>query len=121
MYQENRHRNPLIGYEYKEIIAGSDQAAMLVDCYENFGWIVEEGVPYEKLYHHIRIRMKRDRKLVNKMELTRLQRHFEACLNEIKSLELAKTRDATVCSMIVGIVGTAFLAGSVFSIIRCKW
>lgn len=116
MYQENIDKNPFVGYEYKEIIASPDTVTMLMDCYENFGWIIDDNIPSEDYYHYTKIRMKRNRKIINKMELTRLQRHFEACLNEIKCLEQSKTRRATICSLLVGIIGTAFLAGSVLAI-----
>lgn len=33
------------------------------------------------------LRMKWNRKLFNKVELTRQQRHFEACVEELKTLE----------------------------------
>ena len=42
------------------------------------------------------LRLKRDRKIVNKTELTRLQRNFEACVREIQSLENSKTSKATI-------------------------
>lgn len=118
MYQENVDRNPFVGFEYKEVVANSDKASMLVDCYENFGWNIDENVPCEDSYYYTKIRLKRNRKIMNKMELTRLQRNFEACVDEIECLEQAKTRKASACSLIVGIIGTAFLAGSVFSIIH---
>lgn len=118
MHQENVCKNPFVGYEYKEIIASSDKASMLVDCYENFGWGVDENAPYEDSYPYTKIKMKRNRKIINKMELTRLQRNFEACLDEIKSLEQSKTRTAMTVSLSVGIIGTAFLAGSVFAIVH---
>ena len=62
------------------------------------------------------LRLKRNRKLVNKMELTRLQRNFEACVNEIETLEKSKTSQATVSALIIGILGTAFMAGSTFAV-----
>jgi hypothetical protein len=52
----------------------------------------------------------------NKAELTRLQQHFEACMDEIVALENSKNQAAMVCSLIVGIIGTAFVAGSVFAV-----
>lgn len=50
------------------------------------------------------------------MELTRLQRNFEACVNEIAVLENTKTSVATMYALIAGILGTAFMAGSVFAV-----
>ena len=50
------------------------------------------------------------------MELTRLQRNFEACVNEIEALEKAKTSKATMRALTAGIVGTAFMAGATFAV-----
>ena len=50
------------------------------------------------------------------MELTRLQRNFEACVREIDELERTKTSRPTVYALIIGMIGTVFMAGSVFAI-----
>jgi len=50
------------------------------------------------------------------MELTRLQKNFEANINEIEKLEESKTSVATMYALIVGVLGTAFMAGSVFAV-----
>lgn len=112
-----------IGYEYKSVTALRDMANLYIDCFPSFGWTLEEkGIgtpivtrPADWLTPN-KLRFKRDRKMVNKMELTRLQREFESRVNEICKLEDSKTASATIASIIVGIVGTAFLAGSVMAI-----
>ena len=53
---------------------------------------------------------------MNKAELTRLQRNFESCIDQIISLEHSKKTTATAVALIIGIIGTAFMAGSVFAI-----
>lgn len=50
------------------------------------------------------------------MELTRLQRNFEACVKEIEMLEQSKTSKGTMYSLMIGLIGTAFMAGSVFAV-----
>ena len=50
------------------------------------------------------------------MELTRLQRNFDGCVLEIERLEQSKTTIAAIAAIIVGLIGTAFMAGSVFAI-----
>lgn len=105
-----------IGYEYKEITVPSEQASMRMDCYECFGWEIDENIASVQGRGYTTVRMKRNRKIVNKMELTRLQQHFEACLNEMEALEKAKTSAATVWSLVVGILGTAFMAGATFAV-----
>ena len=113
---EQRKGTPFVGYEYKEVTVPSNQASMYMDCYETFGWEPDERVGTSGGYNMTRIRMKRDRKIINKMELTRLQRHFEACTREIDALERSKTSAATVWALVIGIIGTAFMAGSVFAV-----
>lgn len=102
------------GYEYKELSAAGERAAFYLDCYESFGWqpdgrLGESGTKG-------RLLLKRERKLVNKMELTRLQRHFEACMDEIRALERSRTSAATMWALVVGLIGTAFLAGATFAV-----
>lgn len=109
---------PFIGYEYKEITVSDEQVSMYLDCYENFGWEPDENNFSTKGHSGTTIRMKRNRKIINKMELTRLQRHFEACMNEIDTLEKAKTSAATVWALVIGILGTAFIAGSTFAVVH---
>ena len=108
--------NNFIGYEYKEIIAEQEKASMYLDGYMNFGWVPDENIQHSRILGRAAIKLKRDRKILNKAELTRLQRHFEACMNEIDELEKSKTRSATIWAICVGLVGAAFLAGSVFAV-----
>ena len=93
MENENRRGKSFIAYEYKEVSADSGQISFLIDGYENFGWEVDENViqyapekypaaggPHRK---KTVLQLKRNRKIINKMELTRLQRNLEAYVSEI--------------------------------------
>ena len=123
---ERRNRN-FIAYEYKEVTADIAQASFLMDGYVNFGWEIDENVMPDTTerysaktgtHQHRKtvIRLKRDRKILNKMELTRLQRNFEACVAEIGNLEKEKTSRPSIAAITVGIIGTAFMAGSTFAV-----
>lgn len=103
-------------YEYKEITVRSDKAPLYLDCYESFGWKPDENFPLQESGDKVTLKLKRDRRLVNKVELTRLQRKFEATMNEILALEHSKTTAATIWALCAGLVGTAFMAGSVFAV-----
>lgn len=105
-----------VGYDYKTITTDKNHVSFYLDCYENFGWVPDNATSHESVTGITRLTLKRDRKIVNKMELTRLQRHFEDCLDKIRALEVAQTQMPTIIAIIVGLVGTAFLAGSVFAI-----
>lgn len=117
------NKKEFVGYEYKEVIADKSKASFLLDCYENFGWESDgnicgdsgKNIDIQK-QSKVTLRLKRNRKIVNKMELTRLQRNFESCVSEIETLERSKSSAATMYSLILGVLGTAFMAGSIFAV-----
>lgn len=124
---ENREQKRFIAYEYKEVTAQSGKISFLMDSYANFGWEPDGNVMNEGYAKHPErtshagqrkavIRLKRDRKILNKAELTRLQRNFEACVAEIEALEKSKTSKAAVIALTVAVLGTGFMAGSVFAV-----
>lgn len=81
-----KKENGFIGFDYKEIKTDSGQAPFILDGYENFGWQIDGHFDMEKKLHgkdRTVIRMKRDRKIMNRAELTRLQRNFEDCLDQM--------------------------------------
>ena len=45
-----------------------------------------------------------------------MQRQFDVCVGEIVALEKSKTTNATITARFIGLIGCAFLAGSVFAI-----
>lgn len=122
MEDTGRQRKNFVGYEYKEIIAESSRISFLLDGYECFGWELDESLVGNKesknpsYQNKTVLHLKRNRKIINKMELTRLQRNFEACVKEIEALEKSKTSAATIYALVVGVIGTAFMAGSVFAV-----
>ena len=110
-----------VGYEYKEISTDSSMVSLLLDGYESFGWEVNDSLPDAGMGRkpgggRTVIRLKRDRRILNKAELTRLQRNFEACVSQIQTLEGRKTSSASAYAIILGLVGTAFMAGSTFAV-----
>ena len=107
---EQEHQPSYVAYEYKEIEAKGERAALLMDCYQSLGWEAEKETASGK------IMLRRSRKIINKAELTRLQRNLEACVTEIDALQKSKTSKAAITSLVIGLVGTAFMAGSVFAV-----
>lgn len=119
MEETGKIRKNFIGYEYKEVICERQKIPFLLDGYENFGWEPTGELQENGLNPHqtkMTLQLRRDRKMVNKMELTRLQRNFEDCVGQIDALEKSKTSRATICALSVALVGTAFMAGSVFAV-----
>lgn len=125
-YRAEAEKN-YVGYDYMELTADEGEVPFLLDSYEAFGWELDEYVShYRELSHRhtpniahgkVTLPLKRDRKMVNKTELTRLQRNFEACVRELEILEKSKTSKATALALMIGFIGTVFMAGSVFAIV----
>ena len=111
-----REQKCFTSYEYKELNVKEEQASFYLDCYENFGWQQDENFPPQIKGDQVLLKLKRNRKIANKVELTRLQRHFEADMQDIFSLENSKTSLATILALFLGLLGTAFMAGSVFAV-----
>ncbi|MDO4272137.1 MAG: hypothetical protein Q4D16_00585 [Eubacteriales bacterium] len=109
-------KKDFVGYEYKEIAVKPETVSMYLDCYKNFGWKVDENIHFRESGSLTSICLKRDRKIANKAELTRLQRHFEACVAEVKELKHSQTSVASIWALVVGILGTAFMAGATFAV-----
>lgn len=118
MNKTTGYRKNFISYDYKKITVKKDQISMFLDGYESFGWIPDENMQQASVMEKYTIPLKRDRKIINKTELTRLQNHFESCMKEIEELENSIHSVATMISIIIGLVGTAFMAGSVFAIVN---
>ena len=112
-----RNEKNYVGYEYRDIAVDSDMESLYVDSYECFGWQFEGRQPslLSITSGMINLKFKRDRKILNKTELTRLQRHFDSCVSEIRRMEQSKTSYASIVAFTIGIIGTAFMAGAVFS------
>lgn len=116
MNETENKENGYVGYEYKDVTVKRSMESVYVDGYSNFGWIIEgTSIPVGKV-DSLTLKFKRDRKIRNKSELTRLQRQFDTCVSEILSLESSKYIKASAVAYIIGVVGTAFMAGSVFAV-----
>lgn len=104
-----------VGFEYRSITADRNMELMYIDGYQNFGWVLDDTSAPQAGLNSITLKFKRDRKIRNKAELTRLQRQFDACINEIQSMEKSKAAKASIVAFTTGLVGTAFLAGATLS------
>ena len=94
-----------VGYEYQQVAVKSDMSSVYADGYENFGWKLENSDFASGKPNSVVMRFKRDRKIRNKPELTRLQRQFDSIVSDIVSLESSKRVKASIVAYIVGIVG----------------
>lgn len=116
------------GYEYREIAVPEQYVSLCMDSYPCFGWETDpnkQGSSETSRYkaggagktEKQTLSFRRNRNISNKVELTRLQRHFDSCVAELEALERAKTTQATIAALVIGLIGTAFLAGSTFAVV----
>lgn len=105
-------------YDYKAIVVESAYCALYLDCYLNFGWSADTHVPMRTVNKRSTVQLRRNRNIINKVELTRLERQFEACIREMEQLEAAKKSRPLVHALMVGLVGTVLLAGATFAVVN---
>lgn len=125
---KNSETKDFIAYEYLSLNVKAEKEPLYIDCYENFGWILINNtalVDKEDYYlnHYnipdnrvVNIKLKRDRKIKNKAQLLSLQRKLEIALKEIEKLEKAPSTTGMIWAIMIGMIGTVFLAISVFAI-----
>jgi len=61
----------------------------------------------------VTLNFKRDRKIRNKAELSRLERQFITYADEVQKLEREKSFVASVAAYVIGVIGAGFTAGFV--------
>lgn len=115
MNEKKSNNKSFIGYEYKEITVERSLENLYVDSYENFGWELENISDTVLGTSTVNMEFKRDRKIINKPELTRLQRQFDSYANEILKTTKSVFSKAFTTAFTVGLLGTAFMASAVFS------
>jgi len=112
---EDFKKDNFVGYEYRDVTVDRKMESIYKDSYPNFGWKLEKASSPSLSLSSVTMKFKRNRKIQNKAELTRLQRQFDANVNEIVSMEDSKASSASIAAFTVGIIGTVFMAGSTFS------
>lgn len=105
-----------VAYEYQEHTVEQRYASYYEDNYGCFGWQVEQQPHGVELQGRETLRLKRDRHIPNRMELTRLQRQFEAIMEDVRRLEHSVQNQATIAGLGCGLAGTVFMGGSTFAI-----
>ena len=103
-------------FDYLKVTVEDDLLSRYMDGYEKFGWRPDENVPTERGLGKATLHMKRSRHIVNKTELVRLQQHYEACMEEVRTLEASKGSVPATVSLVCVVAGCGFMAGSVFAV-----
>jgi len=108
----------IVGYEYKDVTVNRNLEALYTDSYENFGWQMDgTDIPPSFSPSAVTLKFKRDRKIRNKAELSRLERQFNTCADEVLKLERKKSFAASVAAYLIGAAGAGLTAGSVLALL----
>lgn len=110
-----------VTYEYATIRAERDLESLYRDTYASFGWTVDGYGTALPSTGTVTLKLKRPRRIKNRPPVVELQRKAEQALAEIAALEKSKGTSAFATAMTVGIVGSGFLAGSIFAIDAERW
>lgn len=113
---DDRRRSLFGTEEYFQIAVSEDYAANYEEGYACFGWKEDEKEPHKKQGDKVTLSYVRDRNILNKTELIRLQRQFEDCMAQIQALQRRADSIPLATALAAGLVGTAFIAGSVFAV-----
>jgi len=105
-----------VPYEYTTVRTDRDLEALHRDTYRNFGWETDGYGPTVPHVGAVELKLKRDRRIANRPQVLELQRSAEKALDSIRSLERSKSTAAVSVAIAIGIVGCAFLAGSIFTL-----
>lgn len=105
-------------YEYKELLVEHSKVSLYIDSYKNFGWDLDTnihtsnqvslGKELNKPYLEetkVKIYVKRQTTIKNKVELTRLENNFEACIKQIIIMEKKKISIAQIYALTLGVIG----------------
>ncbi len=103
-------------FDYLKVTVEEKFFSQYMDGYEKFGWNKDENRTLEKGMGKVTLYMKRNRQIINKVELVRLQQHYESCMEEICALEASQNSVPAMVSLTCGLTGCGFMAGSVFAV-----
>lgn len=114
-------RTDSLTYEYTRVRTDREMESLYRDSYAAFGWLVDDYGASRSGPNTVTIKFKRPRRIKNRPQVVELQRRAERALLAIAALEKSKDTTAFVVAMVIGLVGTGLLAGSVFAVQSSNW
>lgn len=100
-----------ITYDYKTIKVKREYETIVCDAYENLGWELTNTSASENSLFYINLSFKRNRKIENKMELTKLQEKVDNILANIENLQTKKKNAGVVEGISTDVVGALIFGG----------
>ncbi len=97
-------------YDYTTVQTSQKDAPQTIDCYECLGWELVKSSDYGIL-PWVTLQFKRNRKIKNKEQLTRIQVRLNDAMDSLDVMEQEKTKNATIWSLVLGIIGALIFGG----------
>lgn len=110
-----------VTYEYATVRVERDLESLYRDTYASFGWLIDGYGASGPNPNTVTLKFKRSRHIKNRPQVVELQRKAERALAEIATLEKSKSTGAFITAFTAGLIGSGFLAGSVFAIEASNW
>lgn len=107
--------NGFVAYEYLSKEVRRDTLQLYKDSYKNFGWEITEEDAGIFGVGTVKLTMRRNRRLNNRVEITKLQKRCESAMETILRLERQKDSRAQMVALASGVIGTVLMAGATFS------
>jgi len=98
--------------EYLEVSIKQNLVQICRDCYQSLGWTITNtrtGIGI------VTLKMQRNKKIKNRIELCNLQHICEDAFNTIEKLENSRSKKAKAVYLWVKIAGTILLTGSILA------
>ena len=106
-----------VAYEYTNVDIPREKAPLYADIYRSLGWTDDGHHDGTASAGHVTLTLKRNRDLAHRDVLHQLQKSMEQALHAIERLEASEHTRPTAGAMTVGLLGSVFMAGSVFSLL----
>lgn len=118
MNNTQRAAGSFVAYETREITVSRQYAAMYTGGFRDLGWEPDGAQSLSEADPFIRLRFRRDRRIINRVELTRLENQFCACMKDIERLEQSRTHYAMAAALVSGVTGLALAVGAVLAALQ---
>lgn len=100
-----------IVYDYKTVSVRREMEPMFIDTYENLGWEMINTTLQAGALTHVNVSFKRDRKIKNKVALSKIQNKVDITLSNINKINLSKQSAGVPEGLTVGICGALIFGG----------
>lgn len=105
-----------VAYEYTRVEAPADREPLYRDTYANFGWELDGRRSKLQGADTVTLAFRRDRGINHRTDVAELQRTCETSLAAITKAERSVSSTAVAVAAMLGVVGAALLAGSIFAL-----